>query len=242
MEDDMTVEETTPDTWGRKIFEVLFLRRVSVAIIAFVLLVAISSLPNLGVVIGWGFLLLALLLCIRQRSFAEIGFSRPESWPRTLASGLGLGVLLQTAFVVVIDPLAEHLAGSAVDISMLDPMRGNLVNFIIMLVVGWVIGGFLEEMLFRGYLLKRLKIVFGDGPVSVATAVLLPAVAFGLAHSYQGPAGMLSTGLMGLMLGVIFVLNDYNIWLPILVHGFVDMVGLTLIYLDADTWMSHLIF
>ncbi len=242
MEDNLTAEETTPETLGRRIFEVLFLNRISIAVIAAVLLVAISTLPNQGVFIGWGFLLIALLLCVRQGSFAEIGFARPQSWPKTLAHGLGLAVVLQTAFVVVIDPLVERLTGSAVDISMLDPMRGNLVNYLIMLLVGWVIGGFLEEMLFRGYLLKRLKIVFGDGPITVAVATLLPAVAFGLAHSYQGPAGMISTGLMGLMLGVIFVWNGYNLWLPILVHGFVDMVGLTLIYFDVDRWLNGLLF
>ena len=182
------------------------------------------------------------MLGIRQGSFAEIGFMRPKSWSRTLLLGLGLGTALQLSFVLVIDPVVEKLTGSMVDISMLDPMRGNLVNYLIMLAIGWVVGGFLEEMLFRGYLLKRLEIVFGDGALSVALAILLPAVAFGCAHSYQGPAGMISTGLMGLTLGVIFVWNGYNLWLPILVHGFVDMVGLTLIYLDVDRWLNQLLF
>lgn len=240
--EDRIGEELTKKSLGRRTYEILFLDRISVAVIAAVLLVAISTLPNVGVFIGWGFLLVALLLGIRRGSFAEIGFIRPQSWPRTLLLGLGLGVVLQIAFVVVVDPLVEKLTGGAVDISMLDPMRGHLVNFIIMLVVGWVIGGFLEEMLFRGYLLKRLEIVFGGGTLSMALAILLPAVAFGCAHSYQGPAGMLSTGLMGLLLGVIFVLNGRNLWLPILVHGFVDMVGLTLIYFDVDRWLNGLLF
>ncbi len=242
MEDQLIGEDHTPKTISRRVYEILFLNRISIAVIAAVLLVAISTLPNQGVFIGWGFLLIALFLGVRQGSFAEIGFKRPESWPKTLLLGLGLGVVLQLAFSALIDPVAEKLTGSAVDISMLDPMRGSLVNFLIMLVVGWVIGGFLEEMLFRGYLLKRLEIVFGDGLLSVALAILLPAVAFGCAHSYQGPAGMLSTGLMGLILGVIFVLNGYNLWLPILVHGFVDMVGLTLIFQDVDRWLNRLLF
>ena len=46
------------------------------------LLVAISALPPVGVIAGGAFLLVALLLCVRQGSVREIGFRRPESWPR----------------------------------------------------------------------------------------------------------------------------------------------------------------
>jgi membrane protease YdiL (CAAX protease family) len=231
-----------PTTAGRAVFEFLFINRVSIAVISAVLLIAIATLPNVGVMIGWAFLLTALLLGVRQRSFAGIGFRRPDSWPRTLLLGLGLGVGLQFVFVLLIDPLVEKLTGTVVDISTLDGMRGHVVNYLIMLVIGWVVGGFLEEMLFRGYLLKRLKRVFGDGGVAVGLAILLPAIAFGMAHSYQGFAGMVSTGLVGLILGIIFVANGYNLWLPILVHGSLDMAGLTLIFLDVDKQLSRLLF
>ena len=229
-------------TLGRKIFEALFTNPKTIAVIAIVLLFLIGSLPNLGVIIGWAYLLIALLLGVRNGSFAEIGFRRPESWSRTVLLGLGLGVVIQLAYAVLVDPMLERLTGNAIDVSMLDGMRGHLVNYLIMLAVGWVIGGFLEEMLFRGYILKRVKLVLGEGPVAVAVAILLPAVAFGLAHAYQGPAGMISTGSIGFILGIIFVWNRYNLWLPIMVHGFIDVVGLTLIYLDVDTLLSRLFF
>ena len=228
-------------TLGRRVFEVLFINRASIAVISVILLVMIGSLPNLGVIAGWAFLLIALLLGVRQGSFAEIGFRRPESWPRTVLLGLGLGFVIQLAYSVLVDPLLEHLTRNEIDVSMLDGMRGHFVNYVIMLAVGWVIGGFLEEMLFRGYILKRVKRVLGEGWVAVAVAVLLPAVAFGLAHSYQGPAGMLSTGSIGLILGAIFVWNRYNLWLPIMVHGFIDMVGITFIYLDIDRVLNRLL-
>ena len=242
MEDPVTESVETQRTMSEKISDVLFTNRISIAVISAVLLAAIAMLPNVGVFFGWGCLLIARVIGVRQGSFAEIGFARPESWTRTLLVGLGLGMALQLAFVVLIDPLVEKSTGTAVDISMLDGMRGHFINYVIMLVIGWVVGGLLEEMLFRGYLLKRLNRVFGGGRWSVVVAVLLPAIAFGMAHSYQGPAGMVSTGLMGLILGVIFVANGNNLWLPILVHGFVDMVGLTFIYLDVDRLLNHVLF
>lgn len=238
----MNQQDEVRETTGGRIFGFLFTHRRSIAVLSMVLLVLIGTLPNLGVIIGWAFLLIALLLGARRGSFAEIGFRRPASWCRTVTLGTTLGVVIQLAFTLVLDPLVERLTGTAVDVSSLDGMRGHLVNYLIMLAVGWLVGGFLEEMLFRGYILKRLARAFGGGPVAVAISILLPAIAFGLAHSYQGPAGMISTGLIGCILGIMFVWNGYNLWLPILVHGFIDVVGLTFIYLDVDRYLSRLLF
>jgi membrane protease YdiL (CAAX protease family) len=231
-----------PRTSGRTLFEVLFTRRTTIAVISVVLLVAISALPNLGVIAGWVFILVALLACVRQGSFGEIGFGRAESWPRTILLAIAFGVVIQLVFSIVVDPLLARWTGTPVDVSSLDGMRGNLVNYLIMLAIGWVLGGFLEEMLFRGYLLKRIRIVLGDHPAATVIAVLLPALAFGLAHSYQDTAGMISTGLIGAILGALFVWYRGNLWLPILVHGFSNVVGITLIYTSGDRVLNTLLF
>jgi membrane protease YdiL (CAAX protease family) len=218
------------------------MNRKTIAWIALALLVLVSTLPNLGVIIGWLFLIVTLLVCVRQGSFAEIGFRRPMSWRRTLLQGLGIGVGLQLAFSILIDPLIERLTGIPLDLSSLDGMRGNLASYLVILALGWLVGGFLEEMLFRGYLLKRLQIVVGDSSRANAIAVMLPALAFGLAHSYQGASGMISTGLFGAILGVIFVSATGNLWLPVLVHGFSNTLGITLIYTNGDKVLSSLLF
>ena len=224
------------------VMKLLFLHRPSIALIAAVLLLLIAFLPPYGVIIGWIFLLSALLICIRQGSFAEIGFRRPASWRRTLAQGFAIGVLAQFVFAIVIDPLLARWTGSPVDLSTLDGMRGNVTAYLIMLAVGWVIGGFLEEMLFRGYLLKRIQYVIGDRAWASAAAVFLTAFAFGMAHGYQDTSGMISTGLMALLLGALFIRSQGNLWLPILVHGMSNTIGLTLIFIDKDKLLSQLIF
>ena len=97
-------------------------------------------------------------------------------------------------------------------------------------------------MLFRGYLLKRIRLVLGDRPAATLLAILLPALAFGLAHSYQDTAGMISTGLIGAILGALFVWYRGNLWLPIMVHGFSNVVGITLIYTNGDRVLNTLLF
>jgi membrane protease YdiL (CAAX protease family) len=224
------------------LYEWLFFNRRAIGVITLVLLALIAFLPPYGVIIGWLFLLAALFLCVREGSFAEIGFRRPASWSRTLALGVGIAVAAQLVFSTVIDPLLGRLTGSPIDLSSLDGIRGNLAPFIIMLAVGWIIGGFLEEMLFRGYLLRRIEYVLGERRGAKLAAVLLTSVAFGMAHGYQDTAGMISTGLMGALLGVLYVWTRGNLWLPILVHGVSNTIGITLIYTSADRVLGQLFF
>jgi hypothetical protein len=84
--------------------------------------------------------------------------------------------------------------------------------------------------------------VLGDSPAATVIAVLLPALAFGLAHSYQDTAGMISTGSIGAILGAVFVWYRGNLWLPIMVHGFSNVVGITLIYTSGDKVLGRLLF
>ena len=227
---------------ARRLFDLLFTDRVSTGAIALALLAAISLLPGVGVIPGFLFVLLALVLCMRQGSFAEIGFRRPASWWRTILLGVGIGVVAQLVFSIVIDPLLGHMTGKPIDVSAFDAVRGNIPNYLILLGVGWVVGGFLEEMLFRGYLLGRIRRFLGGGQVATFLAVIVPAIAFGLAHRYQGPAGMISTGLLGTLLGVVFVRYRENLWLPILVHGSLNAVGITLIFISGDRVLNAWLF
>jgi membrane protease YdiL (CAAX protease family) len=123
----------------------------------------------------------------------------------------------------------------------MDPLRGNLTNYFIMMIVGWIAGGVMEEIVFRGFLITRLKKVFGEHPASLVLILLISSIPFGLAHQYQGAAGMWSTGLIAVILGIIFIKNNCNLWLPILTHGFINTVGLSLIYFNWDIQIINLI-
>ena len=69
--------------------------------------------------------------------------------------------------------------------------------------------------------------------------MIISSVLFGLAHWYQGKSGVLSTGIVGAVLGILFIASGFNLWLPILTHGFIDTVGLFLIYVNADKTLKE---
>ena len=61
--------------------------------------------------------------------------------------------------------------------------------------------GFCEELLYRGFLMWYLGHWLGLVP-SLALVSLL----FGLGHSYQGVRGVVTTGLVGVVLGLVYLL------------------------------------
>ncbi|HSP37401.1 MAG TPA: CPBP family intramembrane glutamic endopeptidase [Frankiaceae bacterium] len=88
-----------------------------------------------------------------------------------------------------------------------------------MFVAVAVTAGIAEEVLFRGFLLLYLTEIV---PLPLGLAMLLAAVLFGLAHSYQGLVGILLTGLAGYWLSGLYVLTG-SLLLPVLVHALVDL-------------------
>jgi membrane protease YdiL (CAAX protease family) len=80
--------------------------------------------------------------------------------------------------------------------------------------------GIAEEVVFRGFLLVYLTEVFP--PITLGAAMVVSSVLFGLAHSYQGPVGVLLTGLAGYWLAGLYVLTG-SLLLPIVVHILVDL-------------------
>jgi membrane protease YdiL (CAAX protease family) len=78
--------------------------------------------------------------------------------------------------------------------------------------------GVCEELIFRGFLLTVARVDLGLG---LATALLITSLAFGWAHLYQGLAGILKTGLVGLVLAAIAWLSG-GLLLPMLLHTWID--------------------
>ncbi len=76
-----------------------------------------------------------------------------------------------------------------------------------------------EELAYRGYAIPALAPLLGVG----GAAVLSSAV-FGVMHAYQGPLGIVRTGLMGGVLAWGFIASG-SLWPPILAHILIDLVA-----------------
>lgn len=198
--------------------------------------------PGFGVIGGFLVAFVAVFVGRKEGSFYEVGVRTPESWPKLLGTTLLYGIVIQLVFTVLIEPVLEKITGSPVDISALDMVRGNFVNYIGMLFIGWALAAFIEEFAFRGYVVTRVHRLLGSGPRSIWIAILVAAVPFGIAHWYQGPAGIVGTGLIGFVFGAMFVVHGHNLWYPVFAHGFINTIAITLVYLDVDRALNDFLF
>ena len=136
--------------------------------------------------------------------------------------------------IVIVDPLAEKLTGVPHDHSVVAGVKGNWRAFALWMLVVWLVVAPLEEAIFRGFLMTEIARIVGTGSWATVLNVLLASVVFGLAHGYQGRSGVVSTGIVAAFLGWVFVASDFDLWLAILTHGFIDTVGIALIAVGAD--------
>jgi len=199
---------------------------------ALLIITGLKKQPGIGVIAA--LLIIGLAIWLRGRGLDSLGFSQPDNWLTTIGLGLGLGVTIQLLTVALIEPLSEKLTHSKHDHSLVANVRGNWKALLGWLLLVWVLVAFLEEAVFRGFLMTEITRLFGAGTIPLAFNVLFTALVFGLSHGYQNRAGMLSTGIVGALLGLIFVWNDFNLWLLIFAHGFIDTTGIALIAVGGD--------
>ncbi len=81
-----------------------------------------------------------------------------------------------------------------------------------------VTAGICEELLFRGFVTWHLSHIV---PV-FWMAVLVQGLLFGLAHAYQGPKGVFTTGAVGLFMGGLVWVSG-SLWAAMIVHALVDL-------------------
>jgi membrane protease YdiL (CAAX protease family) len=167
---------------------------------------------------------IVILLAWNRQSFRSVGLYVKNLPGDILASIVTLGIIygLQLLIVMVVffffPRLAEDMVRQRREVARLFPKIsvGSIALFAIFV-------GFYEELLFRGFLITRIKCVVRN----IWLAVVLSSIFFGLIHSYQDSVAMFQISLIALIMGTLFVLRG-NLVSPIVVHTAFDFFNLTL--------------
>jgi membrane protease YdiL (CAAX protease family) len=139
---------------------------------------------------------------------------------------------------MIFQPVIELHYGQT-DLSALQGIKGNFLNYIILILIMWVVAAFGEEILYRGYMTRRLAIIFGNSEKAWFVAIMISSMAFGFAHLYQGISGVITTGFIAVIFASIFYKNQNNLWVGILTHGFYDVFGITMIFLGKERVITN---
>lgn len=195
------------------------------------------SLGDNVVLLGGPLLWLGMLLSlsavwisskIRGIGWSEFGLLMPKSWFRTVLQSIGIYIGFIIAYVLIVSPLVKFAFPDGVlDHSRFELLHGNLPNLIINTIIhAFITAGFVEEFLWRGYLINRLVDLQGKKTyLSWTVAIVLSAIIFGLGHANQGILGIVKISLIGLLFGVAFIAVRRNLWPLIIVHIVLDVVS-----------------
>ncbi|MDP5184229.1 CPBP family intramembrane metalloprotease [Blastococcus sp. BMG 814] len=185
-------------------------------------------------VLEWGLAVVAFVVWLASPGVdaAAVGLVWPREWP-----GPGTAVVVVVVLLLVVASTRQLRAGALLEatrptrrpgegrhaeppgqstLALLPRTEGERRLFTL---VG-VTAGVCEEWLYRGFFLAVVAAMAGGPPAWVL--VVVAAVAFGLAHAYQGRAGIVLTGVLGGVMALIYV-DTGSLLLPVLLHAVIDL-------------------
>jgi uncharacterized protein len=194
-------------------------------------IVPVSETPFI-LLLGW------VSLRLRGEGWRSVGLVRPDGWGRMILLAVVAAAGLQLLSTYVTEPLITLVTGQPTDLSRFKPLVGNVKLLVIFFLLIWTLAAFGEELVYRGYVMNRMADLGGRTRLAWALSLLAVSSLFGLAHFYQGPTGIVDTGITSLILGGLYFYSRRNLWLPILTHGFSDTIGLLLVFFNLVPGLS----
>jgi membrane protease YdiL (CAAX protease family) len=152
----------------------------------------------------------------------QIGWTRKNLWQEVV---LGMGLYIPLFFAAGLFESVLRMAGLSVPSTPLPSFMAarGLVEFLLAAILV-VIVALAEETIFRGYLILRLRAI----TASPSAAALLSAAIFSLGHGYEGSAGVLTVGAMGLVFAWVYMWRQ-SLVAPIVMHFLQDFIGIVLL-------------
>ena len=157
----------------------------------------------------------------------ELGLSTANSWLMMLGFAI-VWCGLMFAYSPVADWIATRMAAEPPTLKTFRAIQESRTKLIAGIVVAWALGGILEELVFRGIVLKSVESLLSgwmSEPLAVAVAICAAANGAGIIHLYQGPRGVIIIAQLSVLFGLLFALSGFNLWPVIICHGLYDTVA-----------------
>lgn len=159
---------------------------------------------------------------LRDGGWFAMGFKRPASWRRILLIALVAAILRILLGQFLIEPVTDLFWSKPSPPALANEITGNVKIAFVGLLLVWTFAAFGEEIVYRGYLLTRAADVGKRSELAYWIGIVLVSILFGYGHYYKGAAGVIDSGVAGVILGSAYMLAGRNLWASIFAHGFID--------------------
>ena len=172
-----------------------------------------------------------LFLKRTKEDFADIGFSFKRFEVRSIWIGAIAAVFLFGFLNYVLFPvLSKIIVLKPANLDDFKNIRHNLPSYIFILIAGFIVGGFYEELCFHGFIFSRIE-KFIAGKYSLFISFIVTNIIFALYHFQLGTSGMINAFIAGCAYHALMIRFNRNLWYSIFFHTFFDTIALTYIYL-----------
>ncbi len=202
-----------------------------------VIICAIVVLPHLGLIPNFGYCIPILLLVwytLRSHgeTFSDIGFDLKSFRPKYVLIG-GLVAIIALGFMqLIFFPLLELMVSfEDGDAGLYDFLKENRWQYMFLVIMGWIVGGVYEEIVFHGFMFTRMEKMI-QGKFSTILSFVITSVLFGVYHYQLGSAGLINAFILGMVYLSLFLFFKRNLWSAIFCHGIYNTVVMTLIYFN----------
>ncbi|WP_053991643.1 CPBP family intramembrane glutamic endopeptidase [Mangrovimonas sp. TPBH4] len=204
-------------------------------IINIIAICAIVILPHTGLIPLFGYsipilLFVWIVLKYSNETFSDIGFSFKRFKTNSILIGSLVAVVSLSFMQLVFFPILEYFVTfEEPDIGLYDFIRDNKWQYFFTLIMGWLIGGFYEEIVFHGFIYTRLEKMI-QGRYSTYISFVLTACIFGAYHFQLGILGLINALIIGTVYLLLFLFLKRNLWYSIICHGVYNSIVMTMIY------------
>ena len=168
---------------------------------------------------------------ISKENFSALLFSFTRFELKAVWAGAAAAIVLAVFFQFLWGPLIDKiLPNEKIDLRAFDSIRGNIYNYIFILLTALLVGGFFEEIFFHGFIFTRFEKMF-RGKFSVVISVILSNIIFGMYHYQMGVKEIFLATIAGVAYHFLILKFNRNLWYGLFFHSFFDFIGLTQIYL-----------
>jgi membrane protease YdiL (CAAX protease family) len=181
---------------------------------------------NLTIAILWA----TALLCFVARGHALFAAPLSPAQVKWLPSGeaakaaslgflvaVSVGLALPAVMAAFSPKVRDRLLAQFDTIDFFLPRTTEELRWFVLVCIT---AGVCEEVLYRGFLIAYLAV--WPLKASGLTAILFSSLMFGTAHLYQGVKGIVVTGIVGLVMAILFLWTG-NLILPMVFHTLIDL-------------------
>jgi membrane protease YdiL (CAAX protease family) len=155
------------------------------------------------------------------------------------------GIVLFFTVKLLLQPVCDLVTHSTRNLHSFDRIRGKPCDATLLILKTMLLAGLCEEIIFRGTVQQRLRVILGSLPGCTWLSAVLAAAIFTVFHWYQGPSGLLLVAILGLLDCTVYVMTDYTLTYTVILHLVYDTLALSAIAASYDLvlqrWAEKLI-